>query len=333
MTVRAESGFPELVRPMLASPGRLPTGAGWAFEFKWDGVRAVVYARGGRVRAMTRNDLEVSATYPEVRALSALLAGHEAVLDGEVVALGTRRQPDFGRLQSRMHVARPGDDLLARVPVVYYVFDLLHLDGRSLLGEPYSRRREELAALGLGGGPAVRVPPSFTDVDGRDVLSVAEDYGLEGVVAKRVGSRYEPGRRSPAWVKVPLVRTQEVLVGGWRPGDGRRAGTIGSLLLGVRCDDGLRYVGKVGTGFTHSALLDLQERLRPLAVGKSPFVDAVPVDHARRAHWVRPELVGEVEYRTWTTDGRLRHSSWRGLRPDKDPEDVRMPASALPGGG
>ncbi|MCC8249952.1 non-homologous end-joining DNA ligase [Saccharothrix sp. NEAU-S10] len=311
---------------MLASPGQLPPGSGWAFEFKWDGVRTVTYARGGRVRAMTRNDLEVSATYPEVRALSALLGDHEAVLDGEIVALGARKQPDFGRLQSRMHVARPGDDLLARVPVVYYVFDLLHLDGRSLLGASYAERRQELAALGLGGQAEVRVPPSFSEVHGEDVLAVAEDYGLEGVVAKRVTSRYEPGRRSAAWVKVPLVRTQEVLIGGWRPGDGRRAGTIGSLLLGVRCDDGVHYVGKVGTGFTHSALLDLQQRLRPLERAESPFVDAVPADHARRAHWVRPELVGEVEYRAWTTDRRLRHSSWRGLRPDKDPDDVRMPA-------
>ena len=326
MPWRAESGFPELVKPMLASSGQVPTGVGWAFEFKWDGVRAVTYVRGGRVRAMTRNDLEVSATYPEVSALSALLGDRDAVLDGEVVALGAQRQPDFGRLQSRMHVARPGDDLLARVPVVYYVFDLLHVDGRSLLDAPYSQRREELSGLGLGGRAEVRVPPSFAEADGEDVLAVAADYGLEGVVAKRVTSRYEPGRRSTAWVKVPLLRTQEVLIGGWRPGDGRRAGTIGSLLLGVRSDDGLRYVGKVGTGFTHSALLDLQERLRPLARQGSPFADPVPADHARRAHWVRPELVGEVEYRTWTTDGRLRHSSWRGLRPDRDADEVRLPS-------
>ncbi|NUT49738.1 MAG: DNA ligase [Saccharothrix sp.] len=310
---------------MLASSGPVPTGEGWAFEFKWDGVRAVTYVRGGRVRALTRNDLEVSATYPEVRALPALLGDREAVLDGEIVALGDRRQPDFGRLQSRMHVARPGDELVARVPVVYYVFDLVHLDGRSLLDRPYSARREALAELGLAGRAEVRVPPSFTDADGRDVLAVAGDYGLEGVVAKRVGSRYEPGRRSTAWVKVPLVRTQEVLIGGWRPGDGRRTGMIGSLLLGVRSEDGLRYVGKVGTGFTRSALLDLQARLRPLTRPGSPFVDPVPADHARGAHWVRPELVGEVEFRTWTTDGRLRHSSWRGLRPDKDPEEVRLP--------
>ncbi|ROP42629.1 non-homologous end-joining DNA ligase [Saccharothrix texasensis] len=325
MPLRAESGSPGLIRPMSATPGRVPPGPGWAFEFKWDGVRAVTYARRGQVRAMTRTDLEVSASYPEVRALSELLGDREAVLDGEIVALDERKQPDFGRLRSRVHVARPGDDLLARVPVVYYVFDLLHVDGRSLLGACYAQRRLELAALGLSGRPEVRVPPTFTGARGEDVLAVAGDYGLEGVVAKRIASRYEPGRRSAAWVKVPSVRTQDVLIGGWLPGDGRRAGTIGSLLLGVPCHDGLRYVGDVGTGFTHSALLALEERLRPLARTGSPFVDAVPADHARRARWVRPELVGEVEYRTRTADGRLRHSSWRGLRPDKGPDDVVRP--------
>ncbi|XVS61095.1 hypothetical protein ACQPYE_22600 [Actinosynnema sp. CA-299493] len=223
MPLRAESGFPGLIRPMLASSGQVPPGSGWAFEFKWDGVRAVTYARCGHVRTMTRHDLEVSATYPEVRAVAELLGDRDAVLDGETVALDERKQPDPGRLRSRMTVARPGDDLPARVPVVYYVFDLLHVDGRSLLGASYGERRLELAALGLGGRPEVRVPPTFTEVRGEDVLAVAEDYGLEGVIAKRVTSRYEPGRRSAGWVEVPLPRTRGVLIGGRRPGGGRRA--------------------------------------------------------------------------------------------------------------
>ncbi|MEU4743075.1 hypothetical protein AB0G02_21785 [Actinosynnema sp. NPDC023658] len=208
MPLPSESGLPESIHPMLASSGHLPTGAGWAYEFKWNGVRAVAHACRGGVRAMTRDDAEVSGTYPEVRALSALLRDCEAVLDGVIVALGADKQPDLTRLRNRMRVARPGDDLLAGVPVVYYVFDLLHLDGRSLLGTPYSRRRQELAALGLGGRAEVRVPPSFSGVDGRDVLAVAEDYGLDGVVAKHVASGYEPGRRSTAWVEVPLAGTR-----------------------------------------------------------------------------------------------------------------------------
>ncbi|RKT55390.1 non-homologous end-joining DNA ligase [Saccharothrix australiensis] len=311
--------FPDLVRPMLATAGALPDGPGWAFEFKWDGVRAVAYVLDRRLRLMTRNDLEVSRTYPEVGALGALVDG--VVLDGEIVALEAGR-PSFGRLQSRMHVGRPDEALLRRVPVVYYAFDLLHAGGTRLVDQPYERRRELLHGLALS-ADAVRVPPCFTGVHGEDVLSTARDHGLEGVVAKKVTSRYEPGRRSRSWVKVPLVRTREVVVGGWQPGDGRRAGTVGSLLLGVPGPDGPRYVGKVGTGFTAASLADLHERLRARERPDPPFVDAVPPDHARAAHWTHPDLVGEVEYRTFTTEGRLRHASWRGLRPDKTPDDIQ----------
>ncbi len=312
-----DAGFPHLVRPMLATPGPLPVGSGWAFEFKWDGVRAVAYVRGG-LRLLTRNDLDVSGTYPELDVLGDVADG--VVLDGEIVALD-RGRPSFGRLQSRMHVADPEDDLLARVPVVYYVFDLLYAHGKPLLDRPYARRRELLDTLGLSAGP-VRVPPFFAGPHGEDVLTAARDHGLEGVVAKRAMSRYEPGRRSHSWVKVPLVRTREVVIGGWQPGNGRRKGTVGSLLLGIPGPDGLRYVGKVGTGFTEAALDDLHRRLTVLEQPRPPFTDQVPADHARAAHWARPELVGEVEFRTFTDEGRLRHASWRGLRPDKSPDDL-----------
>jgi bifunctional non-homologous end joining protein LigD len=166
------------------------------------------------------------------------------------------------------------------------------------------------------------VPPAFPDADGQDLLVAAGENGLEGVMAKRNTSVYEPGRRSHAWVKVPLWKTQEVVLGGWRPGEGRRSGTIGSLLLGVPDDGGLTYVGHVGTGFNAAVLADLLGRLTPLEQRESPFSNEVPRDRARGAHWVRPELVGEVEFRTLTRDGRLRHSTWRGLRADKRPEDV-----------
>jgi bifunctional non-homologous end joining protein LigD len=313
----------ELIRPMLATAGELPTEPGWAYEFKWDGVRAVGYVGHGRLRLLTRNDLEVACSYPELEALTSLLGDRTAVLDGEIVALDAAGRPSFGRLQARMHVRRPDELLLRRVPVAYYVFDVLYVDGRSLVGEPFGARRESLEGLGLTGRVEVRVPPCFTEVDGPSVLEVAADYGLEGVVAKRLTSRYEPGRRSRSWVKVPLVRTQEVLIGGWQPGGGRRAGTVGSLLLGVPGDGGLRYAGKVGTGFTQAALDDLRRRLEPLEQQRPPFADAVPADQARRARWVRPELVGEVEFRDWTDDGRLRHATWRGLRPDREPGEVR----------
>ncbi|WP_232234677.1 non-homologous end-joining DNA ligase [Actinoplanes sp. N902-109] len=325
--------MPELIAPMLAAPGPLPGGAGWAFEFKYDGVRAISYVQPGSVRVLSRNNNDVSTHYPELGALSGLLGGRSAILDGEVVALEPGDRPSFARLAGRMHVARPTETLLATVPVVYYVFDLLWFEGHDLLDQPYGTRRRLLADLGLTGG-TIRLPPHFTDVAGGTVLRAAELGGLEGVVAKRLDSVYRPGRRSDTWTKVPLIRTQEVVVLGWKAGAGRRAGTIGSLLLGVLDDDGaLRFAGHVGTGFTDVMLRRLQEQLTPLERRTPPAPD-VPREQARHAHWVEPALVGEVAYRTWTPEGRLRHASWRGLRTDRHPAEARRwpapPPPALP---
>jgi len=164
------------------------------------------------------------------------------------------------------------------------------------------------------------------DTEPADVLHVASQYGFEGIVSKRVKSRYEPGRRSPAWVKTPFRYTQEVVIGGWRVGQGNRAGRIGSLLLGAHDGrGGLVYVGHVGTGFSQTVLVDLQRDLERRARPTSPFDVEVPREHARDALWVEPELVGEVEFRQWTPDGRLRHPAWRGLRADRDPSSVVLP--------
>lgn len=210
------------------------------------------------------------------------------------------------------------------MPVVYYVFDLLHLDGEDLTRVSYTGRREMLAGLALD-GRSVKVPPWFADVQGATIQATAAQHGLEGVVAKRAGSRYEPGKRSRSWIKTPLRRTTEAVIGGWAPGQGRRAATIGALLLGVPTKDGLGFIGNVGTGFTDAMLADLLDRLTTLTRAASPFDEAVPREFARHAHWVAPEIVGEVEYRTISRDGRLRHPSWRGLRPDKSPSDVTDP--------
>ncbi|MBG0569165.1 non-homologous end-joining DNA ligase [Actinoplanes sp. NEAU-A11] len=307
---------------MLAAPGALPAGEGWAFEFKFDGVRAITYVEGGSVRALSRNGNDVTTTYPELGTLGGLLAGHTAVLDGEVVALQAGDRPSFARLAARIHVARPSSTLLTTVPVVYYAFDLLHLDGRPLIDEPYEQRRERLAALGLD-GETVRTPPHFTGADGTAVLRAAELAGLEGVVAKRLGSPYRPGKRSADWTKVPLIRTQEALIIGWKPGEGRRAGTIGSLLLGVyNATDNLVFAGHVGTGFTDVMLRQLSQQLASLH-RSAPAVADVPREHARHARWVEPVLVGEVAFRNWTPEGRLRHPSWRGLRSDRSPRAAR----------
>jgi len=226
-----------------------------------------------------------------------------------------------------MHVRHPSAELRARLPVSFYAFDVLHVDGASLVAAPYDERRARLAAL----APAERVlvPPSFDDIDGEQLLGVARQHGLEGVVAKRRAGRYEPGRRSPGWVKTALVHAQEVLVGGFTAGEGRRTGTFGSLLLGAYAAGELRYLGHVGTGFSDAVLTDLTARLRRLTRPTSPFDELVPREHARKARWVEPVLVGEVEYRLVTRDGRLRHASWRGLRADRPPESIRMPAAPV----
>lgn len=314
---------PDPVRPMLAVSGPPPaTTAGWAVEFKWDGVRAVVAAAGDTVRLASRNGNDVTRGYPEI-AGAGLGAGRSLLLDGELVALGEGGRPDFGRLQQRMHVRSPGPELLARVPVSLYVFDVLEVDGERLVREPYDARRERLLALGLDAAAGVAVPPSYTDLAGEQLLEVAREHGLEGIVAKRRASRYEPGRRSTAWVKTALLTTQEVVVAGWTSGEGRRSGTVGALLLGAYDGDGrLRFLGHVGTGFTGAMLTDLLARLQPLRRPDSPFDEDVPREHARRAQWVHPRLVGEVVFRMRTTDGRLRHAAWRGLRPDRDPGEV-----------
>ncbi|MEU4622007.1 non-homologous end-joining DNA ligase [Actinoplanes sp. NPDC023801] len=319
-----------VVAPMLAAAGSLPHGDGWAFEYKFDGVRAVTYIDGGQVRVLSRNGNDVTGSYPELAVLGQSPAARRAILDGEIVALEPGDRPSFARLAARMHVTAPTAALVASVPVHYYVFDVLHLDGRSLLEQPYEQRRQQLAGLELD-GPALRTPPHFTGTDGTAVLRAAELGGMEGVVAKRLGSPYRPGRRSADWTKVPLIRTQEVLVIGWKAGGGRRTGTIGSLLLAVHDDAGrLRFAGHVGTGFTDLMLRRLHEQLAVLT-RTTPAVGDVPREHARHAHWVEPVLVGEVAFRNWTPDGRLRHPSWRGLRPDQNVSSARRhPDPAAP---
>ncbi len=247
------------------------------------------------------------------------------VLDGEVVALGEDGRPSFSRLQHRMHIAnqREAKRRSATDPVSFVAFDLLYIDGRVITDDTYDERRARLESLQLA-GETFTTTETFRDVSGRDILDAATANGLEGVVAKRRDSPYRPGRRSPDWVKVKSFRTQEVVIGGWTEGRGEREGSLGALLLGIPGEDGLRYVGKVGTGFSERARRDLLADLDPLAVKRSPFDSPLPARETSNAHFVRPSLVGEVAYGEWTTAGRLRHPTWRGLRPDKKPKDVTV---------
>jgi bifunctional non-homologous end joining protein LigD len=314
--------LPRGLTPMLAVAGPPPDGSGWSYEFKWDGVRALAVCDGRHTTLVSRNGRDVTVSYPELTGLAAAL-GCPAVLDGEVVRLRDGR-PDFAALQRRMHVTDPAAAarLSRSTPVVYLVFDVLHLAGRPLRLAGYLERRRALEDLHLT-GEHWSVPPRYPD-DGAAVLATAAQRGLEGVVAKRSDAPYLPGRRSPLWIKTKLVRHQEVVLVGWRPGAGRRSGGIGSLLLAVPGDDGLlRYAGHVGTGFTEQALAGLGRQLSPLRRAEAPLADRVPTADARDAVWVEPRLVGEVAFTEWTRDGRLRHPVWRGLRSDKSAEEVR----------
>jgi bifunctional non-homologous end joining protein LigD len=314
-----------VIPPMLAVAGPLPDtteDSQWAYEMKWDGIRALVHVNDGQAQIMNRNGRDVTASYPELDGLGRTLKDRACVLDGEIVAFQTDGRVSFNALQQRMHVGGPAQarQLAARVPVVFLAFDLLRLDGRSIMDEPYRRRRALLEAMELA-GPAWHVPPYFPGA-GAAAMRASGEGGLEGVVAKRLNSAYAPGQRSPDWIKVKAVRTQEVVIGGWKPGQGRRSGRVGSLLLGVHSSDGLIYVGRVGTGFTRQTIEDLTRRLRPLERKTPPFAEEVPRQFAKEARWVSPRLVGEVVFTEWTRNQRLRAPLWRGLRTDKAPEDV-----------
>jgi len=318
---------PAPVAPMLAVEGPLPVGGGWAYETKWDGFRCCMrVGPNGTTKLTSRLGNEITNVYPDLHGVLAdALAGRSAVLDGELVVLGQEGRPDFHLMQHR-HQRGPTADLLRTAPVTYIVFDLLALGDDVLLTAPYTERRALLADLPVA-NPRVAVPRHFTadDIDPNELLAVVAEQGLEGLVAKRLESRYHPGQRSRDWIKRPLIKTQEVLVGGWRPGKGNRSGRIGGLLLGAHDAEGrLRYVGDVGTGFSERALDDLLDLLTALTTSKSPFDDEVPADRRRDVRWVEPRLVGQVVYRQFTSDHRLRHTAWRGLRHDVLPEQVKL---------
>jgi bifunctional non-homologous end joining protein LigD len=321
------AGLPEGLRPMLATAGQLPPEkAGWAYEMKWDGLRALAYVEQGGLRLISRTGREITGSYPDLAGLAAAVhaaGAASAVLDGEIVAFGPGGWPSFEELQQRMNVSAAADVrvLAGQVPVTYLAFDLLGLNGYALLDLPYAERRGLLDELGLEGG-RWQTPPAFTGESGADVQALSKRQHLEGVVAKRLVSRYEPGRRSSSWIKVKNVQRQEAVVGGWQPGERGRSGQIGSLLIGVQEEAGLAYAGHVGTGFTRQTLSLLAGLLAPLRRATSPFVTPVPPEHARSAVWVEPELVVEVQFTEWTSAGRLRAPAYKGLRQDRDPAEV-----------
>ncbi|QIG40339.1 ATP-dependent DNA ligase [Microbacterium sp. 4R-513] len=291
----------------------------WA-EAKWDGIRAVGVWDGTSLRLWARSGNESTVKYPEITGSDPGLGAEPCVVDGELVALDNGR-PSFPLLQTRMNLVGAGDiaRLAKRTPVHYYLFDVLVARGKDVTGLPLTERRRILEDVAARSIPSIVVPPVFDDVDA--ALDASRRFDLEGIVVKDPRSVYRRGVRSDSSLKVKLTRTQEVVVAGIRPGQGARASTFGSLLLGIPGPDGLQYAGRVGTGFSDSVLRALQKQLAPLETNENPLV-GVPSLDARGVQWVRPEVVAEVEFGEFTPGGILRHPRWRGLRPDKRPEEV-----------
>jgi bifunctional non-homologous end joining protein LigD len=318
----AEPGYepmPDRIAPMLARSGNLPRDEeAYGFEVKWDGIRTVLLCDHGHLTLQGRNFTDFTPRYPEVRELARELGARRLVLDGEVVAFDDEGRPSFERLQTRMHLA--SDSAVRRrmrdTPVTYVIFDLLYLDGHSTMPLAYEDRRKVLEALALE-GPAWRTP-AYHRGEGTTLLEATRELGIEGILAKRLDCPYEPGRRSSGWIKVKNVCLQDVVVGGWTPGEGGRAGHLGALAVGVMEDGRLVYAGKVGTGFTERTLAMLERELQPLRRDESPFEGRQP---PKGTVFVEPRLVASVEFREWTNSGTLRAPSFKGLRPDKDPQD------------
>jgi bifunctional non-homologous end joining protein LigD len=318
--------MPDRIDPMLATlacglPGEEDA---YGYEVKWDGMRAIAYCEGGSLRLVSRTGRDITDGFPDVKPLGRAIGMRGAILDGELAVLREDGRADFQRLQGRMNVSarRVTESLVRIAPVTYLIFDLLYWDGELLLDRPYEERRARLAELGLE-GEAWRTP-GHQRGEGQSFLTVAREHGLEGIIAKRLDSRYQPGRRTRDWLKIKNFRSQEIVIGGWTPGKGGRRGRIGALLAGYwkEEEDGLRlrYAGRVGTGFTEALLAELAEQLGPLETSKSPFTGRQPPCDSV---FVEPRLVGEVEFAEWTRAGTLRAPVFKGLQPKKSAEEVR----------
>jgi bifunctional non-homologous end joining protein LigD len=301
--------------PMLATPAQeVPRGAGWVFEVKWDGYRAIARVAGGDATLTSRNGNDLTGRFANVsKEIAKAAKTPDCVLDGEICALDEAGRSSFSAMQQ----GKPG------TPIVYYVFDVLEVDGEPLVDLPLVERRKRLERLLDKRNRSVRISESFGD--GNALYEAAKEQRLEGIVAKRLDSRYAVGKRTRDWLKIKTHGRQEFVIAGFTKGTGRRASSFGSLVLGYYRGNELVYAGNVGTGFTGKEIEKLLDKLRPLKRSTSPFREVPRMPKVRRSDviWVEPKLVCEVEFAEWTHDGRLRAPSYQGLREDKSPEEVR----------
>jgi bifunctional non-homologous end joining protein LigD len=322
--------MPRVIDPMLAVPSELPPHPQrYSFEFKWDGVRALCFWDGKRLRLQGRAGNDITDRYPELHPLGQAVGPHRAIFDAEIVALDATDRPSFALLQQRMHLsdARSIERVMKQVPVLLVVFDLLYLNNRSLMDRPLSERRGALEELTLAGASWQASPAQMGD--GASMLETARKNQLEGIVAKEIDSLYEPGRRSPAWRKIKIVQRQEFVVGGWTTGNNGRG--LGAMLVGYYQRKKFRYAGKVGSGFTRQSLAAMEAKLRALSRPANPFSEPVPgaglvpgrwTRSTGAVHFVEPTTVVEVEYRRWPSDGLIQQAAYKGLRTDKRARDV-----------
>jgi bifunctional non-homologous end joining protein LigD len=322
---------PQDWRPMMAEGGHKPfDDPAWWFEPKLDGVRTLAFVGTDATQLVSRTGNDQTERYPELANLARFVNALQAVIDGEIVAADEDGRPSFHRLQQRMNLGskREIDRIRRTIPVSLFAFDLLWYDGRDLTREPIEARREQLQAI-VTETDLLRLT-LVVEEEGRTFFESAKQLGLEGVVAKRLGSRYEPGRRTKDWRKIKALNYQDCVILGWTRGTGSRSSTFGALLVGAyrKRDGELIWIGQVGTGFTDEVLADLMARLGEIETDQPP-VDDPELRKLKGARWVRPELVCEVEFLEMTGGGKLRAPSFKGLRTDKIPADciIEKPAT------